>query len=123
MGQTYDVYCTLKSKNESETIRLMNEYIDQNEGKGVIFSLENSDRETLEGLMKIFITDRQFQVEERLNGIKYSSGFDASYGWETVMLEMFKYISESLEDESEIVIYPDSGRDRIIIKNGKAIYC
>lgn len=123
MGQTYDVYCTLKPKNESETIRLMNEYIDQNEGKGVIFSLENSDRETLEGLMKIFITDRQFQVEEQPNGIKYSSGFDASYGWETVMLEMFKYISESLEDKSEIVIYPDSGRDRIIIKNGKAIYC
>ena len=122
MGQTYDVYCTLKPKNESETIRLMNEYIDQNEGKGVIFSLENSDRKTLEGLMKIFITDRQFQTEEKPNGLKYSSGFDASYGWESVMLDMFEHISESLEDKSEIVIYPDSGRDRMVIENGKAVW-
>ena len=51
----------------------------------------------------------------------YSNAFNASYGWEVVMIEMFETITPFLEDGSELLIYPDSDYDKLIVKNGKCI--
>ena len=50
------------------------------------------------------------------------SCFDASYGWETVMMDAFDKIAPFLEDGSEIKIYPDSGRDYGYVDNGEVIW-
>ena len=53
--------------------------------------------------------------------IRYENGFDASYGWESVMMEMFELIAPYLADGSELYIYPDNDYDHLLIKNGKCI--
>ena len=47
------------------------------------------------------------------------AGFDASYGWENVMMEAFEDIAPFIEEGSEIKIYPDSGLDHGVVENGK----
>lgn len=51
----------------------------------------------------------------------YYNGFDASYGWESVMMEMFEILAPFLEDKSEMYIYPDEDYDHLTVKNGKYV--
>ena len=115
MGACYDVELKLNVKDEDLLKKLMNKYIDENNGF-VVFNLEERDRNNLVDLVKIFITDRCFSV----NGDVYESSFEASYGWESVMTESFEEYAEALEDGSYIIIWPDNDYDKIIVKNGKA---
>ena len=115
MGQCYDVTYDLKVKDRDGLIESMNKYIDETNGVRVNWSLERGDRDTLLGLMKILITDNYFDCE----GDCYSSAFDASYGWECVMLEMFEQMAPYLKNGSYCEVWPDSGRDYGVVKNGK----
>ena len=45
--------------------------------------------------------------------------FNAYYGWEGVMMDAFEEIAPYLTEQSEIKIYPDSGCDHGIVRNGK----
>lgn len=51
----------------------------------------------------------------------YSNGFDATYGWESVMMEMFEELAPVLEDGSDLFINCDDGADVLVIKDGKCI--
>ena len=51
----------------------------------------------------------------------YSNGFDATYGWESVMMEMFEELAQVLEDGSDLFINCDDGVDVLVIKDGKCI--
>ena len=50
-----------------------------------------------------------------------NSGFNASYRWEVVMIEMFKEITPYLEDKSELYIDIENDYDRLVVKKGKCI--
>jgi len=45
--------------------------------------------------------------------------FDASYGWESLMMDAFETIAPYLADDSVIKILPDSGCDHGTVRNGK----
>jgi hypothetical protein len=45
--------------------------------------------------------------------------FDASYGWEGVMMDAFEVIAPYMADDSVIKIYPDSGCDHGTVIKGK----
>lgn len=49
----------------------------------------------------------------------YSNDFDASYGWESVLIKMFQILAPYLEDESELHIYLDSEDIHFLAQNGK----
>jgi len=123
MGQTYSVNVKLIRDNDEVLIRKMNEFIrvtEADESRRTDFSLDAYRKrgigtESVEDLMKIFITDRGFESD----GVNFESDFDACYGWESVMLDMFKFIAPVLKDGSEIEIWPDDGWQRLYIKNGK----
>ena len=53
---------------------------------------------------------------------KYENDFDCSYGWESVMVEMFEVLTPFLEEQSEIDIYPDSDSFHGHVENGKCIW-
>jgi hypothetical protein len=50
------------------------------------------------------------------------SGFNASYGWESVMRDAFEAVAPFLEDGSEIVIDIDEGVDHGVVKDGQAVW-
>ena len=110
MGQTYSVTYHLKPKDEKEVIRLLNEFIKEQEWKDDVY-----DSNSLEGVMKYLITEDGFVHE----GDEYRSCFDGTYGYETVLLDIFSVLEGALEDGSYCEIYPDSGFHYGEMVNGK----
>ena len=113
MGQSYDVTYSLKIKDRQKLIDAVNAYIDETNEKRIRWSLDDRDRNNLTDLMKIVITDRGFMQTED----EFYSCFDATYSWEWVMMEVFEVMSPYLEDGSSLEIYPDYGRDLLVIEN------
>ena len=51
----------------------------------------------------------KFNIKNEKDGNKYSSQFDASYGWERVLSDFFEAVRETLNVGSYITVYPDYG--------------
>jgi hypothetical protein len=75
--------------------------------------------------MRIFLAgwkEQEVKVREANDGSKvYENSFNASYGWERVMLEMFEVMVSYMEDKSTILIYADNGYDELVVKNGMCV--
>ena len=133
MGQYYDVQLKLKfrdeEKDELRTIKAMQKYIEKYNGKGVKFSLDEWKKEgnklhSLEDMLRVFFAGWNgwdFEMKQGRKWLNVKNGFDASYGWESIMLDIFDVISPFLEDGSELWIYPDSDYDHLIVKEGKCV--
>ena len=75
----------------------MQNFIAEHDESGINFSLsaykkEGTTPDTLDGLLKIFLAGWNMCHPEIKHGrkwIRYENGFDASYGWESVMMKMF----------------------------------
>ena len=119
MGQYYDVKLKLKfrdgEKDELRTVKAMQKYIKDHNGKGVNFNLnewkkEGNSLSTLEDMLQVFFAGWNcwdFEITHGRKWLKVRNGFDASYGCESIMLDIFDVISPFLEDGSEMWIYPD----------------
>lgn len=79
--------------------------------------------DTFDGLIKLLLAEHQQRVMVQQDGAYrfYSNAFDASYGWESVMLEWFEVLAPFLADDSKLLIYPDHDYDEVVIRDGKAI--
>ena len=125
MGQTYDVTFDLKVKDRQKLIDELNAFVDETNGKSINWDIDNTDRTSLNSLMKAVITDRGFfSIVEDGNepAAHFSSAFDACYGWEGVMMNTFEVMAPFLKDGSTCEIWPDSGVDRGKVKNGKVVW-
>lgn len=81
-----------------------------------------NDIKTIEDAIKLVFADHQGMCEiEHPNELDYNfnSAFDASYSWESVIYDFFKYLSPCLEDGSKMKVYPDSGSIKLVIEDGK----
>ena len=52
----------------------------------------------------------------------HSSGFNASYGWESVMMESFEDLAPYMQAGSFLNIDVDEGVDYAVVKDGKAVW-
>ncbi len=52
----------------------------------------------------------------------WSADFDASYGWESVLMDIFAAAAEVLDEGSEIYIEPDNYWTKIYVKDGAVAY-
>lgn len=71
--------------------------------------------DTLDGICKILLSFRQGDGYTHVDDsgfFVYSSGFHASYGWVSVMVEAFKRMSFALVEGSELYINDDEGTER-----------
>lgn len=55
------------------------------------------------------------------NHFTCTSGFDASYGWGTILATMFTYVAPFLRDGSMITVEPDNESWTMVVKDGVAI--
>ena len=107
MGQCYSVGLKIKVKHNSEekaaeALRLHMLQDDKTEYNFEEFADFGVGTEKLDDLIK-----------------KYHNDFDASYGWDTVMKEMFETLTPFLEDQSKIDIYSDGYSIHGLVENGK----
>ena len=118
MGQCYSVTMELDYKDSRKVVDALNAYIDETDGRGVRYDLSH-DRTKLPELMKVFLTDRDYTCDEE--GKSFSSAFDASYGWDDVLRDMFESLAPVLDDGSYMEVWPDSGNYLLTVAGGAVI--
>lgn len=123
MGQTYSVYLNIRVKDEKKAAQALRDKIARAEQEKVQYYLEHYKdigigTDTLHDLLRIFFGGWEGKLRKTRNGA-LESGFDASYGWEGVMMGAFDAIGPHLEDESTLDIWPDSGRDQAVVVDGQ----
>lgn len=124
MGQTYDVNLRVRFKDEKGARKALFDKIGRANEEKVLYdmqglSMKGFDFDNIWDLMSIFFCGWGQRLKEAADKSWQYSCFDASYGWENVMMDAFDKIAPFLEDGSEIKIYPDSGRDYGYVENGQ----
>lgn len=78
--------------------------------------------DTLRGIVKILLAAHQgdFRAVVDEEGYDlYRSGFNASYGWASVMRDAFRTMAKVLADGSYLYIDRDGGVDDMVVKEGR----
>ena len=127
MGAVYSV-CLKKSyrKNgEKEVFKKLTSFVDTYNAvfHKETFEAEGVDLSTADGLIQVCLAGYARNMYDKTAEGGYdvhTNDFDASYGWERVMEDMFDAIAPYLEDDSCLDIDVDGEfHDSLIIKNGK----
>ena len=135
MGACYSIKLKLafrdNEKDLPKAVEEMRKYIEIHDGKGVDFNLEKWKNlgvtlDTFENLLRIYFGgwDRDYwdmNIKRGRKWLRVLNDFDASYGWESIMLEIFDILTPFLADKSEMFIYPDEDYDHLIIRDGKCV--
>lgn len=110
MGSVYSIHSQMKFKDKDKAIKILQEKISRGEEEHIDYGLdtyrksENLDINDIDDLIAVFIgIGKMFDVANDDDGwTTYDNGFDASYGWESVMMEMFEELAPVLEDASDL---------------------
>ena len=127
MGACYTVRVYLLCHDDSFLVNATKNFVKAWGGEAVFPEIEIVDLTT--ALQVIFTKRGLYKTDEdtRIECYHFpedrcwESDFDASYGWEIVMVEWFKYVAPYHVDGSELYIAPDTDWDELIIKNGQCI--
>lgn len=124
MGACYSVIIKVKLIDENKAVDKLKAHITQD--KNVNYSLDKYAKigavpDTFDNLMRILLAEHQQKVSilQDEDFKIYENDFNASYGWERVMVEWFELMSEFLVDGSQLIIYPDNGYEVFEIQEGK----
>lgn len=120
MGACYSVQLKVNIKDEKGVIEALKEHM--NNDTSAVY--ENTYEETFDDLIRALLADHQRKVDifEEKKWRYYENDFDASYGWERVMLEWFEVMAPFLSNGSQIIICPDDGIDEVVVRDGKCIW-
>lgn len=123
MSACYDIEIMLKIKNEDKVVEILkNKIKEDTESDKVHYTIEKTPN-TIEDLMGIFFAKHQdmFNYSKDKNIVRVYSAFNASYGWEVVMIEMFNAISTELENGSKFYLGIENDYDKFIIRNNQVV--
>lgn len=126
MGACYSVEIKVNILDTPGAIKALNEHIVNDTSADYSldeYTEQGISTETFDDLMKILLADLQQGISIYQEGkfTIYESDFNASYGWERVMMEWFEVLAPFLANSSQMLIYPDSDYDKLVIKNGKCV--
>lgn len=126
MGACYSIELKVNVIDMPGAIKALNEHIVNDTSAD--YDLEECAKhgittETFDGLIKILLADLQQPVYIYQKGkfAIYESDFNASYGWERIMMEWFEALAPFLANGSQMLIYPDEDYDKLVIKNGQCV--
>lgn len=129
MGAVYAINATLKlqEKKRKDLFEKLSSEIMEDLTSGEVDWGDIQKPETLEECLGLIFVEHQKMYDIKISKdkeqetIEIDSGFSASYGWESVMINYFKTMAPFLDNMSDLVIYPDSDYDHLIIEDGKSI--
>lgn len=107
MGQTYDVNLVVLFKDKEKATTALQDYVTKEMERGVRFGGDKTD--TFDDCMELILAKHQgmYEKTERKQYDVYTSNFDASYGWESILAEMFNVMKPYLAGGSSLTVYPD----------------
>lgn len=131
MGACYDVRLQMQFSApdaKEKVVATMQKYIKKE--TSVDFSLdkyaaEGVTTDSLEDLLKICLGGWEKchpRITQENNGIEYICSFDASYGWERVLMDVFELICPYITNGSEMFISIDNDYDCLVAEDGKCIH-
>ena len=124
MSACYAVNVELRIKEgcEEKVIETLQNKIKRAEEEGTNYGLKEIPN-TLKELLNVFFVSHGDYYKYTQVGTWHmvDSAFNASYGWEVVMIEMFKEITPYLENKSELYIDIENDYDRLVIRKGQCV--
>lgn len=108
----------------SDAVRSLQEYIKKDAETDYdleSYAADGIGTENIDDLMKIFLSDRKRQritITDSGEWKNYSADFNASYGWESVLVKMFKILGVYLANGSQLDISIDNDYNGLVIRNG-----
>lgn len=128
MSACYAINLDIYVKNEDNIIKKLTDKIAKDEASDhARYQSSPDESTTLKEMLAIFLASNQkgYEFEEKWEGKEHhviaSSYFNASYGWEIILIEMFKAIVDDLKDGSGLIIDIENDYDKFIVKDGKVI--
>lgn len=134
MGACYTVRIKMRFTNQidkadEKAMAAMREYIKEHDGIDADFNLRKFEdagvgTTLFDDLLQICFGSTQNCTPEMKmcrKWFRYYNDFDASYGWERIMIDIFSLMSPFLIDQSELYIYPDADYDHLVVRNGKCV--
>ena len=124
MGQCYSVEIKVKFTDEDGAKKALQAKLDRHEEERINYNLDHFKElgittDNLHDLLGIFFGGWEGKLDKSTTDEWEYADFDACYGWEIVMMDAFEDIAPYLTDDSVIKIYPDSGCDHGVVRNGK----
>lgn len=118
MSQCYYVEAHLLFKNDDPKpfCKIIEDEVNARDGVTAYFNMSNGSFNTPFECFKI-LTSKDAEYDWKQN-IMFA-GFNASYGWESVMYEIFKTSMEALNEGSFVSVWPDHGMWKIFIADGE----
>lgn len=116
MGQCYSVYGSFIYSDRDKFCQTIRDEIEKRHNKSACFDLSRGNLFEPMGCIKTLVGNAENDVYGEED--EWDCSFNASYGWFSVMLEIFYEAFRSLENGSELTIYPDSGFLKIRKENG-----
>lgn len=122
MGQCYLVEAKFIFKNDDPAsfCKVFKDTVERMNGVTANFNLSYGDMDTPYGCFNI-LTGGQAYLGLDIQGNEHPdiwrSVFDASYGWEWVMYDVFSAILKECENGSKVKIWPDFGETTITVKD------
>lgn len=129
MGAVYSVALVLAFDDRDAVTEKLKECLQMLiKGEHARFSIDENKIEhmSLIETVNAFLPDVQENEKYQVllndeNHFTCTSGFDASYGWETILATMFTYLAPVLRDGSVISVEPDNESWTMVAKNGVAV--
>lgn len=129
MGAVYSVTLVLAFDDRDTVTEKLKECLQMLiKGEHARFSIDENKIEhmSLIETVNAFLPDVQENEKYQVllndeNHFTCTSGFDASYGWETILATMFTYLAPVLRDGSVIAVEPDNESWTMVAKNGVAV--
>jgi len=124
MGQCYSVYLKVRFTDEEGAKKALQQKIARGAEERTDYSLDHYkgdlglDLDNVHDLVRLFFGGWKARFDETADSDWVTADFDASYGWEYVMMDAFDIMAPYLEDGSSIEIYPDSGKDICVVCDG-----
>lgn len=127
MGACYSVRLKVNLQDEPGAIKALNDHMKSNTKAD--YSLEEYAKEgvtpdTFNNLMRIFLAGwhgHWVEIYPEKGFTVYENDFDASYGWEGVLMDMFEVLTPFVKNGSELFMYVDNDYDRLVVKKGKCV--
>lgn len=124
MGACYSVNLKVNILDEDGIVKALNKHIIDDVRTNYSldkYAAQGITTETFDDLMRILLANNQGEVsiDKEDKFTIYDSCFNASYGWEGIMMDWFEIMAPFLADDSQMLIFPDTDYDKLVVKNGK----
>lgn len=110
MGQCYTVYPDLSIVDEKEFVEKTREFIENKMTSGANFNLEHNGIKSLRRVRKpdtiLKAIFPGYKFDSKLG--YYWTAFDASYGWESVMMDWFEHVHSALGNDTRFELISDN---------------